>query len=503
MNAHSSLRQPANDARGDVSDEGDAAIGLPGEASLDADPANANADAGVEDPVENEQGDKLSLQGVLVKLRSVFGATKKDKAPTEEIHDLAAKAEKVLENEDGPIEGLDANADAGAEDEAGVATKKGLDQRVLLGGVAAIAIVGAVAVLTIWPTGPVKPNAPGPVAAPQPGLLAPAASLASVRTPEINGAREEPKKVDDPLGEILSLKPLAAGLQGAAKAPEPTVIAKIDPGTGKSVAIVSGEAPAAEKPAPEKQVVEKPVAEAVVAPVLTVNAPKATETQPVEQTAEAKTPPPVVAQPAVAAIAEPGMTAQKQPDKAQAVAPVVNDPGAAEPALSSKERMEMMKAQTVLAGKVTQLAALVAHLSEQVNQIQSAQTKLSAGTEESVANLERRMAFAESGKQLEAATKAQDRRPGQAMPEVSPAEAKGPTRMVIRTGAPAVADSGGERRSYRVQAASPSLAMLGTGGNDAPIEVAPGSVLPGWGRVVKIEQRGQAWVVVAAGGVIQ
>jgi hypothetical protein len=45
--------------------------------------------------------------------------------------------------------------------------------------------------------------------------------------------------------------------------------------------------------------------------------------------------------------------------------------------------------------------------------------------------------------------------------------------------------------------------MLGTGGNEPPLEVTPGATVPGWGRVSKIEQRGQTWVVVTAGGVIQ
>ena len=75
---------------------------------------------------------------------------------------------------------------------------------------------------------------------------------------------------------------------------------------------------------------------------------------------------------------------------------------------------------------------------------------------------------------------------------------------MIKTG-PAATESvsSGERPAYRIQAASPSLAMLGTGDNAPPLEVAPGKTIPGWGRVSKIEQCGQSWVVVTDQGVIQ
>ena len=67
---------------------------------------------------------------------------------------------------------------------------------------------------------------------------------------------------------------------------------------------------------------------------------------------------------------------------------------------------------------------------------------------------------------------------------------------------------GGEnqKRSYRIQAASPGLAMLSAidgGPDDRPVEVAPGMDLPGYGKVRSIEQHGQEWVVKADRGSIE
>ena len=65
---------------------------------------------------------------------------------------------------------------------------------------------------------------------------------------------------------------------------------------------------------------------------------------------------------------------------------------------------------------------------------------------------------------------------------------------------------GDQKRNYRIQAASPGLAMLSAidgGPDDRPLEVAPGTDLPGYGKVLSIEQHGQAWVVKADRGSIE
>ncbi len=55
-----------------------------------------------------------------------------------------------------------------------------------------------------------------------------------------------------------------------------------------------------------------------------------------------------------------------------------------------------------------------------------------------------------------------------------------------------------QKRNYRIQAASPGLAMLSVidgGPDDRPIEISIGTDLLGYGKVRSIAQHGQAWVV--------
>jgi hypothetical protein len=60
---------------------------------------------------------------------------------------------------------------------------------------------------------------------------------------------------------------------------------------------------------------------------------------------------------------------------------------------------------------------------------------------------------------------------------------------------------------YRVQAASPGLAMLAdmdrSGEESKPVQVSVGGQLPGFGRVIKISQHGTSWVVQTEKGAIQ
>jgi hypothetical protein len=65
----------------------------------------------------------------------------------------------------------------------------------------------------------------------------------------------------------------------------------------------------------------------------------------------------------------------------------------------------------------------------------------------------------------------------------------------------------GARETYRVQAASPGLALLAQvdlgGGNGAQLQVIVGDTIPGYGRVLSIGQRGTDWVVTTNNGIIQ
>ncbi len=62
-------------------------------------------------------------------------------------------------------------------------------------------------------------------------------------------------------------------------------------------------------------------------------------------------------------------------------------------------------------------------------------------------------------------------------------------------------------KRYRVQAASPGLALLAEidrgGGEGAQLQVVVGDSIPGYGRVKSIAQRGTSWVVSTEHGAIQ
>ncbi|OJW30010.1 MAG: hypothetical protein BGO51_18780 [Rhodospirillales bacterium 69-11] len=60
---------------------------------------------------------------------------------------------------------------------------------------------------------------------------------------------------------------------------------------------------------------------------------------------------------------------------------------------------------------------------------------------------------------------------------------------------------------YHVQAASPGLAMLAQvdrgGGDGAQLQVQVGDTIPGYGRVLSVEQQGTNWAVRTEHGTIR
>ena len=127
---------------------------------------------------------------------------------------------------------------------------------------------------------------------------------------------------------------------------------------------------------------------------------------------------------------------------------------------------------------------------------------LSTGADEKFADLTRRVALGEANRAVASAENAGSAgSAAQAQAEKGSAdgsEAQERRRMKV-----AAADV---KRNYRIQAASPGLAMLTAvdgSPDDRPIEVAIGTELPGYGKVLSIEQHGQAWVVKADRGSIE
>ena len=163
-------------------------------------------------------------------------------------------------------------------------------------------------------------------------------------------------------------------------------------------------------------------------------------------------------------------------------------------------RADVDKAETVMSDQVSRLAALVNRLTGQVTGLQDEVRTLSEGSEAKLADLTRRVSMSESKSAVAAAERANVSQ-GEDSAASSGARVEGPAQGVrTRVG------GGDQKRNYRIQAASPGLAMLSAidgGPDDRPLEVAPGTDLPGYGKVLSIEQHGQAWVVKADRGSIE
>ena len=162
----------------------------------------------------------------------------------------------------------------------------------------------------------------------------------------------------------------------------------------------------------------------------------------------------------------------------------------------ARARLEADKAETHTLEKITELGALVTRLTGQVKDLQDKVQTLSTGADEKFADLTRRVALGEANGAVASAENAGSA--GSAPPPQDAPEAEARPRMKV-----AAADV---KRNYRIQAASPGLAMLTAidgSPDDRPVEVAIGTELPGYGKVLSIEQHGEAWVVKTDRGSIE
>ena len=171
---------------------------------------------------------------------------------------------------------------------------------------------------------------------------------------------------------------------------------------------------------------------------------------------------------------------------------------------------------------VTQMAAVVRDLRAQHAQLRADLGKTAADNTARLADFERRLALAEARHALSAAQIAGE--PLAADPPASGAAPAGEAlpatgSSAVRTGSvtgPVVvtpvaavtpASDKGPAKRYRVQAASPGLALLAEidrgGGDGAQLEVLVGDTIPGYGKITAIGQRGTAWVVTTEHGNIQ
>lgn len=362
--------------------------------------------------------------------------------------------------------------------------RKGAIGIVLLTGVAAAAIM-----VLKWPHA-LHPQAvvePGMLADQPAKVMAPSAALAMVPPrEETNVAAERPQvraTRGDEVQEVLSFKEDKATVSPpAAPAPTPSP-------SRASVIFAKPAVPMAAPPLPSAVPTPSPVSSVA-------------DGQPTK-VAAVPTPVPAPAPVRVPPVARQPIPEAQEPGLGEA-AKIESRLGELEAAMKERSsapvtRADLDKAETVMSDQVSRLAALVNRLTGQVTGLQDEVRTLSEGSEAKLADLTRRVSMSESKSAVAAAERANVSQGDSAA--TSGARVEAPAQGVrTRVG------GGDQKRNYRIQAASPGLAMLSAidgGPDDRPLEVAPGTDLPGYGKVLSIEQHGQAWVVKADRGSIE
>jgi hypothetical protein len=170
------------------------------------------------------------------------------------------------------------------------------------------------------------------------------------------------------------------------------------------------------------------------------------------------------------------------------------------------------KKDTEALALVTEFGTLLREVKAEVVALKAAQVAAAGATESKINDFERRLSLSEAKRAIES-VKAVGEASGdavQAKTAPAPGKSIGPSAPGIRTASltmQAPAPAADEQRRYRIQAASPGLAMLavidGPGDQEGPLQVAIGASIPGYGKVKSIDQRGAAWVVQTERGVIQ
>ena len=377
----------------------------------------------------------------------------------------------------------------------------------LAAALAASVAIPAIVVLN-WPHSAPQPVVePGMLADGQTKVMAPSAALATAPPREaLNVSRDRPLVNEtrrDELNEMLSFKGGDKAADGSTpKADAPAAVPAAQPPV-VAEARETAQAPPAH-PASERSAVPP-------------SAPEATPPAPIDQakSADAAQTPASHLVTALSLAPTPGAVAR---DPAPSTAALPPEPGLGEAAKiearladletavkdrsnEARARLEAEKAETHTLEKIAELGALVTRLTGQVKDLQDKVQTLSTGADEKFADLTRRVALGEANRAVASAENAGSgglAAQAQEKGSADGSEAQERTRTKV-----AAADV---KHNYRIQAASPGLAMLTAvdgSPDDRPVEVAIGTELPGYGKVLSIEQHGQAWVVKADRGSIE
>ncbi|WP_036288553.1 hypothetical protein [Methylosinus sp. PW1] len=177
------------------------------------------------------------------------------------------------------------------------------------------------------------------------------------------------------------------------------------------------------------------------------------------------------------------------------------------PVKAEEKQLEM---ETRLFGMITELSTLVRHTREEIATLQDSDKRSARAIEAKLNDFERRLNLGEAQRSLDAAKATPTSPPEQASPPVPPPAAR-PAAMKgvvpASSSTKSEPDAATPPARYRVQAASPGLAMLAeldrSGDEIAPLQIGIGAHVPGYGRVTKISQRGTEWVVQTEKGPIR
>ncbi len=368
--------------------------------------------------------------------------------------------------------------------------------------------------------------------------LAPAASLAGVPTEPaepVTREKYQPKRKDEQLQEVLALRGGAPeewrGDRKSAKVPP----AAVAPAPGQNAGASDRDAP------PPGYVPSEPGTNPA-------SFPAAPHVEPAVEAAGAGSPSLVAAPPALpagepphdattAVLAALGPVSQPAGYSPPSPAPPAQAAAPPAPALPVKPGDPLATAVTLRPAAltptdqvqvlelVTQMAAIVRDLRAQQTQLRADLSKTAADNAARLGDFERRLALSEARHALSAAQIAGELLAPLPTASASAAAGEVPAARGSGTGqagsatavtAPVAvtpvasvlpgSDKGSAKR-YRVQAASPGLALLAEidrgGGDGAQLEVLVGDTLPGYGKITSIGQRGTAWVVTTEHGNIQ
>ena len=394
-------------------------------------------------------------------------------------------------------------ATAAAKSRRPLFARKGAIAVVLMTGVAAAAIM-----VLNWPHGShLQAVEPGMLADQPTKVMAPSAELATVpprEEPNVAGERPQVHETRrDEVQEVLSFKGLEATASPSAASPPPTPSP-----VGGPVTMPKPAAPTAAPPPPAAVPPDPAVA---AGPTLTVSAPTPSPAR-VSSVADSKPgkvaslPPRASAPAVVTSVAAAPVQGAQEPGLGEA-AKIESRLGELEAAIKERSnatvtRADVDKAETLTSDQISRLAAIVTRLTGQVMDLQDKVRTLSASSEGKLADLTRRVSMSESKSAVAAAERANV---SQATAEGAAATASAGVDGQAQDMRMRVAGVD-QKRNYRIQAASPGLAMLSAidgGPDDRPIEISIGTDLPGYGKVRSIEQHGQAWVVKADRGSIE